>query len=306
MKFLVGVAPKQHSRFALAYLRQILRCGDEVIVLTSVGDEKVNPSIVDEAIDELSAGIGGVNFQPVISNKPPAEAIVKMADKKDADFVLCGAGSESALTKAALGAVSSDVLHKALDQSVVLVHGPRRRIFGAGGIAMCTDYCKGGIEEVPLAVPSAHHHNFLLCVTGSDLSRKAAGVLAKLLRPDDFVVIYAAYESTPVYISLAGPQLSNPFQEAQNKAEEQKCREAVVQAYKIINSAQVIPNSNIRCEVVGCLDARDMALDLADRFSIGTIVCGSRGRSFFWRLFMGSFSSYVAEHAKGCAVMVVH
>ena len=126
-----------HARKALAYARDLAKLHDAnlfvVHVYSRVSDFlgykeydtivrhriAAGEKIIKEAAKELE--LAGVTFQTELLEGPLAEAILNVAETRDADLIVLGARGMSSLEGLLLGSVSQKVVHHA-SCPVLVVH----------------------------------------------------------------------------------------------------------------------------------------------------------------------------------------
>ena len=148
----------------------------------------------------------------------------------------------------------------------------------------------------------------LLATDGSEGSLHAArfaGSIARTLGAQ--VTILAAHDNDPLVLNSMGPavwpgaipdSLLN-FEEIKQATEKQTESTTIAQAKKALGD---LPRIEV-AQVWG--HTSEAICDYASENGYDLIVIGSRGRSAFARLLLGSISSQVAQHAS-CPVTIVH
>jgi nucleotide-binding universal stress UspA family protein len=144
----------------------------------------------------------------------------------------------------------------------------------------------------------------LVCVDGSEFSMKAADYALMLAEQNDahvialnVIVSYLGYARSAPAFGLVAPSAINDLiekskQEAQGRFDDIG-KKAAEKGVKLLTDIVVSPTSVVPAIV-----------DYEDRNKVDLIVVGTRGRSGFTKLLLGSVASGVVTYAS-CPVMVI-
>jgi nucleotide-binding universal stress UspA family protein len=144
----------------------------------------------------------------------------------------------------------------------------------------------------------------LVCVDGSEFSMKAADYALMLAEQNDahvialnVIVSYLGYARSAPAFGLVAPSAINDLiekskQEAQGRFDDIG-KKAAEKGVKLLSDIIVSPTSVVPAIV-----------DYEDRNKVDLIVVGTRGRSGFTKLLLGSVASGVVTYAS-CPVMVI-
>eukprot|EP01012_Entosiphon_sulcatum_P066220 TRINITY_DN95341_c0_g1_i1.p1 TRINITY_DN95341_c0_g1~~TRINITY_DN95341_c0_g1_i1.p1 ORF type:complete len:275 (+),score=42.69 TRINITY_DN95341_c0_g1_i1:26-826(+) len=265
MRFLLAVDGSESSAHATEFVNSLVRPGDFVIVYTS---RPVPGSTV------LEAGVAQVKLPAAEKSghadvHDPREGVVQMASEAECDLVVCGSRGHGLLKRSLLGSVSSSIVSNC-QRPVLVVHGPL-------------------LES---------QNTWLLCADATEGTKHAATLLAKIAQPADEIVLWHGVVPPP----LVSADQGFAWQELLQATEAEAAR--TLQSVREVLVAGGVAAEQISTKVEAAAEPRDAALDFAEAKNVKAIVCGSRGLGAVQRFVFGSFSSYLAQHAKQ-AVLVV-
>jgi nucleotide-binding universal stress UspA family protein len=129
-KIVVGYDGSEHSDRALDRAAELVSGGGELIVVSAVsleplqagrarsGASAVDPIEVEsarQALDKAQARVDGkgLNVRTVEAHGEPADALVRVAKDEGASLIVVGTRGHNVAQRALLGSVSSDVVHHA-------------------------------------------------------------------------------------------------------------------------------------------------------------------------------------------------
>lgn len=145
----------------------------------------------------------------------------------------------------------------------------------------------------------------LVCVDGSESSMKAADYAVMLAEQNDAPVIalnvivsYLGYARSAPAFGLVAPSAMNDLIE--------KSKQEAQGWFESIGKKAATKSIKLLTEVVAAstTSAVPAIVDYADRNKVDLIVVGTRGRSGFTKLLLGSVASGVVTYAS-CPVMVI-
>lgn len=142
----------------------------------------------------------------------------------------------------------------------------------------------------------------LIATDGSDQAIAAAGLAASLLAPElEFVIVSTVAE--PDLMELQGGGFAGPAASADELAEEHAEARSGAELDTETTAAALGHRVAAARKVVGG-EAGPALVRLAGELGASAIVVGSHGKGLFARLFEGSVSRYLLDHAP-CPVLVV-
>jgi len=275
MKFLLAYDGSDHAHNAARYLKTLISDVDELVLYGCTKTDPSDTSLVDSAEASFSNLKSNQITKIVEKHSDAREGVMNCTKTHHADIVVCGSRGQGLLKRAILGSVSTDILHTST-VPVLVVHHPQL----------------DGIQT------------FMLCADGSPSAAAAAQLLAKLVKPDDHVVVYTGYIPPPLMIATNFEVFGNPNYDVELKETIERANLAVKEAKDILLQGKVIAAENITTNIETCTEPRNAAIEYADTNHLKTIVCGSRGLSAIKRATFGSFSTHIIQCATKHAVLV--
>jgi len=137
---------------------------------------------------------------------------------------------------------------------------------------------------------------YLLCYDGSPDGTKALTHLCKLLKDDDYVVMFAATEASRSRMKELG--IRKEDRPSSSSDQEREIRRVM---YNLLQSAtKTLKDAgakNTKMVLVETSDVRRTALDIAKQEDVDMIVLGQKGKSGFKRMFVGSTAQYIVQRA---------
>jgi len=151
---------------------------------------------------------------------------------------------------------------------------------------------------------------YQVCLDGSDCSQKALEKVLPLLRDEDEVILYAAFQSPNIFYN-------NDFEDAILKLPvsqeiwEKELNTMKENAIKLLMEAKtfVLKKKDFKTEPVivveSTQDIREAIIKYAEHNGVNFVVVGTRGLGTVKRLVLGSVSSYVVHNVpQNCCVIV--
>jgi nucleotide-binding universal stress UspA family protein len=210
-----------------------------------------------------------------------AATITAVADEHDASVVVVGSRGRSAVRSTVVGSVTYGVLH-----------GTRRPVLIA--------------RDSSTGTRSVHNGPLVLCYDGSDPARHAVQAAGRVLPPAGALVVHCwqpTAEGTLVR-SAAHPMLVPRLQDLVfelNKADEERAETVAAEGVQVARGAGIDAVARVVAE-------RDGTSETLARFAederAGLIVAGSRGRSPWSSLALGSVSHGLL-HRSSCPLLIV-
>jgi len=146
---------------------------------------------------------------------------------------------------------------------------------------------------------------YQVCLDGSDCSQKALEKVLPLLRDEDEVILYAAFQSNNDFENdiLKLPVSQEIWEKELNTMKEN--------AIKLLMEAKtfVLKKKDLKTEPVivveSTQDIREAIIKYAEHNGVNFVVVGTRGLGTVKRLVLGSVSSYVVHNVpQNCCVIV--
>jgi nucleotide-binding universal stress UspA family protein len=202
------------------------------------------------------------------------DAILRAAERNQADTVVMGSRGLQGVKELLLGSVSSGVLYHAACP-VLIVHG----------------------DNAPCG--TAEFGNIVLASDGSPSAQRAAKVAVEMAEKfATSLTVLNVYENLPV-ISVPDSG-ENLFSDADMEAHASKWMQYVAQPIRAFAK-----EAGVNCSFIqegGLPD--ESIIRFADTHDVDLIILGSRGLGGYARMLMGSVSNRVVHHAN-CPVLVV-
>ena len=153
-----------------------------------------------------------------------------------------------------------------------------------------------------------HFSRVLVAIDGSASSMHAIDYAISIAMKNNsqLIVLYVIdvynYPYLPSSIILAPTFGSEKYLEEKNEAEEQMNKIKEIYKQKIKNN---INSTELKTEIVeGAKSVATTIMEYAESENIDLIIVGSRGRTSFKKLLLGSISSKIIKNAH-CAVLVI-
>eukprot|EP00999_Lentomonas_sp_LEN2_P003141 NODE_990_length_1073_cov_60.719873_g946_i0.p1 GENE.NODE_990_length_1073_cov_60.719873_g946_i0~~NODE_990_length_1073_cov_60.719873_g946_i0.p1 ORF type:complete len:277 (+),score=60.47 NODE_990_length_1073_cov_60.719873_g946_i0:92-922(+) len=276
MKYLVAVDGSEHSGHAVDYLKGLAKADDSIVVYACSKQANFDGASAGPAVESLKAVAANTSLIAE-GGTDPREGILACAKKESVQLIVTGSRGQGMIKRALLGSVSTDILHNS-DIPVVVVHHP----------------------------PYEGTNSWVIAVDGSDECKKALNFTKQLLKPEDHVVLYAAFVPPPLMISTGRLVRRNPHYEAALKEETETAEKVLKYAKELLLTDSSFPEGNVVMRGEAAFEPREAVIEFANKNAIRTVVCGTRGMGSVKRAVFGSFSSHLIHCAEKHAVLVVH
>eukprot|EP00808_Paulinella_micropora_P007487 g34099.t1 len=158
------------------------------------------------------------------------------------------------------------------------------------------------LTKIKHAEASTESKTILVLVDGSPQSDYAFEQAVRWKREGDrLYVLHSVQTEVPSGTSILF-HTADPTEIVKHNKDTEEHGHEVIQKYdKLCTAAKV---KNVEVETVTSLDAKEAALKFAKEKKVNMIYTGCRGLGMIQRMYMGSFSQYIVEHAP-CDVLVV-
>lgn len=233
------------------------------------GDNPTGTAAAEQLLGETAAYLRGHGFavEVTLSAGTPAEEIVRITDEGQFDLCVVGAGNQSWLGRFLMGSTSTAVMH-ATHTPVLVVH------------------------EAPVMKDKL---TVLVATDGSDYARAAVDTFCRLADPAKCSVTAISVvqpAGTPV-LEIGGSYFTRPLSEEQMLDLEALARADAGHAVDQLRESGFEAGARVEVGAAGT-----ELLRIAEREEADVVVTGSRGRSAFARVTVGSTSDQLARHAR--------
>eukprot|EP01012_Entosiphon_sulcatum_P038259 TRINITY_DN4951_c0_g1_i1.p1 TRINITY_DN4951_c0_g1~~TRINITY_DN4951_c0_g1_i1.p1 ORF type:complete len:327 (-),score=40.24 TRINITY_DN4951_c0_g1_i1:203-1183(-) len=277
MKYIIAVDGNDASRHATAFVRSFVRPTDSICAFCAAKQNTPTDGIIQSAMNLFSHLPASQRSAVVEPGSDLVDGLRRAST--EVDVVVCGSRGHNQLKRSILGSVSTEIVAGQTVGATLVVHQP----------------------------PLDYGQSYLLCVDGSDYSRRAAQVLTQILQPEDVVVIWYGF-IPPALLVLRDDQLiRNANYGTVWEGMEKRGIYFVEEAVQTLIDSKTIHPQNIFSKVDACADPKSDVIAFADINNIKTLVVGAKYLQVgpARRPALSSFVSHLIHNATKHAVLVV-